>query len=454
MSDYDVDLFVIGAGSGGVRAARIASGKHGKKVAIAESRFYGGTCVNVGCVPKKLMTYLAAYNTSAQDAKGYGWDAPEQKLDWKAFINRKNDEIKRLNGIYDSLLTNAGVEIHWGHAEIINPHTVRINDKDITAERILIATGGKPFIPSISGAKEHGITSDDIFYIEEQPKSLVIAGVGYIGLEFASIFNDLGTDVHVIYRRDQILNEGFDGDVRNHLFEEMNKKGINFYPETTIENVEKKDDQIQVKLSSDQTLNCDQILFATGRSPNTDGLNLEKIGVQQDKKDAIIVNDEEQTSVPSIYAIGDVIDRVALTPVALAEGHALVDRLYDEQNKHVSYDNIPSAVFTSPNIGTVGLTEEQAKEKFGSDIDVYVSSFRSMRMILANNEERSIMKLIVQKSTDKVLGLHMIGAEAGEITQGFAVAMVSGATKSDFDRTIGIHPTAAEEFVTMREKNR
>lgn len=454
MNEYDVDLFVIGAGSGGVRAARIAAGKHGKKVAIAESRFYGGTCVNVGCVPKKLMTYLAGYNISTQDSKGYGWSASSQTLDWSAFIQRKDDEIKRLNGIYENLLANTGVEIHWGHAEIIDANTVRVNDKTITAERILIATGGKPFIPDIAGAKEHGITSDDIFYIEEQPESLVIAGVGYIGLEFASIFNDLGTDVHVIYRRDQILNEGFDGDVRNHLFEEMRKKGIHFHPETTINKVDKENENIEVKLSSGKTLECDQILFATGRSPNTDNLNLEKIGVQLNEKGAIIVNDEEQTSIPSIYAIGDVIDRVALTPVALAEGHALVDRLYDKQNRHVSYENIPSAVFTSPNIGTVGHTEEQAKEQFGDDIDVYVSSFRAMKMILADNEERSLMKLIVQCSTDKVVGVHMIGPEAGEITQGFAVAMIAGATKSDFDRTIGIHPTAAEEFVTMREKTR
>ncbi len=454
MSQYDVDLFVIGAGSGGVRAARIAAGKHSKRVGIAESRFYGGTCVNVGCVPKKLMTYVAGYNTSMRDSEGYGWQFDKPALDWKKFISRKNDEINRLNGIYETLLKNAGVDIHWGHAKIIDPHTVRVNETEITAERILIATGGTPFIPNIPGAKEYGITSDDIFYLEEQPKTLVIAGVGYIGLEFASIFNDLGTDVHVIFRRDNILNEGFDDDVRTHLFDEMRKKGIHFYPETTIQDVKKSDDTINVQLSSDQTLTCDQILFATGRSPNTEGLNLETLGIELNKSGAIIVNEEEQTTVPSIYAIGDVIDRVALTPVALAEGHALVDRLYDDQSRHVSYENIPSAVFTSPNIGTVGLTESQAKEKFGDDIDVYVSTFRAMKMILANNEERSLMKLIVQRSTDKVLGLHMVGAEAGEITQGFAVAMIAGATKADFDHTIGIHPTAAEEFVTMREKTR
>ncbi len=454
MSEYEVDLFVIGAGSGGVRAARIASGKHGKKVAIAESRFYGGTCVNVGCVPKKIMTFLASYNTAISDARGYGWDVDEPKLNWQTFINRKNAEIERLNGIYQNLLQNTGVETHWGHASILDPHTVRVNNKNISAERILIATGGKPFMPDIKGAQEHGITSDDIFYIKEQPKTLVITGVGYIGLEFASIFNDLGTDVHVIYRRDQILNEAFDKDVRDFLFNEMCKKGIHFHAETNITEVEKSGQNYTISLDKGDPLYANQVLFATGRTPNTNNLNLEKIGIQLNKQGAIIVNNEEQTNIPSIYAIGDVIDRVALTPVALAEGHALVDRLYDKQNRHISYENIPSAVFTSPNIATVGLTEEQAKEKFGDDIDVYVSSFRAMKMILAESQERSLMKLIVRRSTDKVIGLHMVGAEAGEITQGFAVAMISGATKADFDRTIGIHPTAAEEFVTMREKTR
>ena len=452
METYDVDLFVIGAGSGGVRAARIAA-SYGVKVAMAESTFYGGTCVNVGCVPKKLMTYVAGYESAMRDAQGYGWDVGERTLDWKKFISRKNDEINRLNGIYENMLKNAGVEIHWGAAKITGPNSVEVNEETIRAERILIATGGKIFIPDIEGAKEYGITSDDIFYLEEMPKRLVVAGVGFIGLEFAGIFNQLGAQVDVIYRRDKILNEGFDKDVRVFLHNEMCKKGINFHQETNITKVEKTDEGVRVHLDDGTSIDADQVLFATGRKPNTDGLGLDEVGVKMAKNGAVIVDKEEQTCVPSIYAVGDVIDRVALTPVALAEGHALVDRLYGDKNRCVSYDNIPSAVFSNPNVSHVGLTEDQAREKFGDDIDIYRSEFRAMKMILANSDERTLMKLIVQRSTDKVIGLHMVGSDAGEIVQGFATAMVAGATKSDFDRTIGIHPTSAEEFVTMRTKS-
>ncbi len=453
MSPYDVDLFVIGAGSGGVRAARIAA-SHGVKVAIAEKTFYGGTCVNVGCVPKKLMTFVADYASMMEDAAGYGWEIGERKLEWKTFISRKNDEINRLNGIYEKMLANAGVEIHWGTAQLAGSHGVRVGDKIITAERIIVATGGKVFIPNIEGAAEHGITSDDVFYLEEQPQTLVVAGVGYIGLEFAGIFKRLGSDVHVIYRRDKILNEAFDEDVRDFLEGEMTKKGINFHPKTNITKVEKKGKQFLVHLDNGEPILADQVLFATGRTPNTDGLNLEKVGVKTARGGAIAVNEEEQTNIPSIYAVGDVTDRFALTPVALAEGHALVDRLYGNKERHISYDNIPSAVFSDPNTSQVGLTEAQAREKFGDDIDIYTSQFRAMRMILAGREERTLMKLIVQRSTDLVIGLHMVGSEAGEIVQGFATAMIAGATKDDFDRTIGIHPTSAEEFVTMRTKTR
>ncbi len=449
---YDVDLFVIGAGSGGVRAARIAAG-HGVKVALAEERFYGGTCVNVGCVPKKLMTYLGGYESAMQDAKGYGWNIGERTLDWPKFINQKNDEIERLNGIYARMLENSGVEIHWGKATIIDPHTVQVNGKSITAERILIATGGKISVPDIKGAREHGITSDDIFYLKDKPQTLVVAGVGYIGLEFAGIFNQLGSDVHVIYRRDSILNEGFDGDVRTFLNQEMEKKGISFHPKTNISSVEKTGTGVTVHLDSGQSINADQALFATGRTPNITGLGLENVGVECDKKGAIIVNKDEQTNIPSIYAVGDVTDRVALTPVALAEGHALVDRLYAKGERYVSYENIPSAVFSNPNVSQVGLTEEQAQDQYPNEIDIYKSEFRAMKMILAKSEERTFMKLIVHNKTNKVLGLHMVGSEAGEIVQGFAVAIIAGATKDDFDRTIGIHPTSAEEFVTMRTKS-
>lgn len=448
---YDVDLFVIGAGSGGVRAARIAAG-HGVKVAMAENQFYGGTCVNVGCVPKKLMTYVAGYESSMRDAIGYGWNIGERSLDWAKFISNKNAEIERLNNIYERMLENSGVQIHWGTATIIDPHTVRVNEHDISAERILIATGGKISVPDIDGAREYGITSDDIFYLEEKPKTLIVAGVGYIGLEFAGIFNQLGTNVHIVYRRDIILNEGFDNEVRTFLHQEMTRKNIHFHPKTNILRVEKTSDGVCVHLDDGQVINADQILFATGRAPNTNNLGLENLGIKLNKKSAIIVNKNEQTNIESIYAVGDVTDRVALTPVALAEGHALVDRLYAKNNRYISYENIPSAIFSNPNVSQVGLTEEQAHAQYPDEIDIYKSEFRAMKMILANNEERTFMKLIVHSKTDKVIGLHMVGADAGEIVQGFATAIIAGATKADFDRTIGIHPTSAEEFVTMRTK--
>ncbi len=451
MSNYDVDLFVIGAGSGGVRAARVAAG-YGVKVAMAEKQFYGGTCVNIGCVPKKLMTYVAGYESAMRDASGYGWNVGERTLDWGKFIERKDAEIKRLNGIYESMLEKSGVAIHWGAASIIDPNTVRVNGKDITAERILVATGGKVAVPDIEGAREHGITSDDIFYLKEQPKRLVVAGVGFIGLEFAGIFNQLGSKVDVIYRRDKILNEGFDGDVREFLNAEMIKKGINFHPKTNIIKVDKNGSVYNVHLDNGEMIEADQVLFATGRAPNIDGLGLENIGVKLDNKSAIIVNENEQTNITSIYAVGDVTNRVALTPVALAEGHALVDRLYGDQSRHISYDNIPSAVFSNPNVSQVGLTEEQARAQYPDEIDIYKSEFRAMKMILADSDERTLMKLIVHSKTDKVLGLHMVGESAGEIVQGFATAIIAGASKADFDRTIGIHPTSAEEFVTMRTK--
>lgn len=453
MSNYDVDLFVIGAGSGGVRTARIAASL-GARVAIAEKRYYGGTCVNVGCVPKKLMTYLADYASSMQDAKGYGWDIGERTLDWRRFISLKNKEIERLNSIYESLLDNAGVTVHWGEARIESPNSVRVGDDIITAKHILIATGSKAKTPDIEGAKEHGITSDEIFYLKDKPKKLVVSGVGYIGLEFAGIFNRLDTEVHVIYRRNEILNESFDKDVRTFLHNEMSKKGVNFHPETNITKVEKTESGVRVFLDKGDFIDADEILFATGRSPNTDNLNLEKVGVELDKSGAIPINKDEQTSIPSIYALGDVTKHIDLTPVATARGQSLAERLYgNKKGNYISYDNIPSAIFSDPNVSQVGLTEQEAQEKHPDDIDIYKSEFKAMRMILAGSEERTLMKLIVQRSTDKVLGLHMIGESAGEIVQGFATAIIAGATKSDFDRTIGIHPTSAEELVTMRSTN-
>lgn len=452
MTKFDYDLFVIGAGSGGVRAARIAAG-YGVKVGIAEKNYYGGTCVNVGCVPKKLMTYVSSYATHMEDAAGYGWEIGARSLIWKTFISRKNKEIERLNGIYERMLKNAGVDILWGNAEILDAHTVRIQDRTVTAERILIATGGRAVKPDIEGAKEYGITSDDVFYLEEQPKRLVVVGVGYIGLEFAGIFNGLGSKVDVLFRKDKILNEGFDEDVRTFLQAEMTKKGIHFHSQTNVVRVEKIAQGLKIHLDNGQFLGADQILFATGRLPNIDDLRLPEVGVKTEQNGAIIVNQDEQTSIPSIYAVGDVTDRIALTPVALAEGHALVDRLYGRKNRHISYENIPSAVFSDPNVAQVGLTEAQARRKFGDDIDIYKADFRAMRMILAERDERTLMKLIVHRTSNKVLGVHMVGTDAGEIIQGFATALIAGATKADFDATIGIHPTAAEEFVTMRTKS-
>lgn len=451
MTKFDYDLFVIGAGSGGVRAARIAAG-YGVKVGIAEKNYYGGTCVNVGCVPKKLMTYVSSYAAHMDDAAGYGWEIGARNLIWQTFIKRKNQEIERLNGIYERMLKNAGVDILWGGAEILDAHSIRIQEHTYTAERILIATGGRAVKPDIEGAEEYGITSDDVFYLEEQPKRLVVVGVGYIGLEFAGIFNGLGSRVDVLFRKDKILNEGFDADVRTFLQAEMTKKGIHFHPQTNVTRVEKTVQGLKIHLDNGQLLEADQILFATGRLPNIDGLRLSEIGVKTAQNGAVIVNQDEQTSIPSIYAVGDVTDRVALTPVALAEGHALVDRLYGLKNRYISYENIPSAVFSDPNVAQVGLTEAQARRKFGDDIDIYKSDFRAMRMILAERDERTLMKLIVHRTSNKVLGVHMVGAEAGEIIQGFATALIAGATKADFDATIGIHPTAAEEFVTMRTK--
>lgn len=408
MSSYDVDLFVIGAGSGGVRAARIAAG-HGAKVAIAEKQYYGGTCVNVGCVPKKLMTYAAQYAVHIEDSAGYGWAVDTPQYQWSAFISNKNKEIERLNRIYQKMLNDADIKIYWGAATLIDPHTVSIEEEKITAKRILIATGGKAFLPDIPGAKEYGITSDDVFYLPKMPKRLVIVGVGYIGLEFAGIFNGLGNEVHVIYRRDKILNDGFDEDIRTFLHTQMSQKDIHFHAETTVQKIEEKKNTLHVLLSDGQTLKADQVLFATGRNPNIEGMGFETLGIKTNPKTgAIIVNKDEQTNIPSIYAVGDVTDRIALTPIALAEGHALADRLYGDKGNYISYENVPSAVFSDPPVSQVGLTESQARKKYGDQIDIYTSEFRAMRMILANRNEKTLMKLIVHRDTDKVLGLHMV----------------------------------------------
>ncbi|CAM4110204.1 glutathione-disulfide reductase [Bordetella muralis] len=445
---FDFDLYVIGAGSGGVRAARFAAG-FGARVAIAESRYLGGTCVNVGCVPKKLLVYGAHFHEDFEQASGFGWTVGEPGFDWATLIANKNREIERLNGIYRNLLVNSGVTLHEGHARLVDPHTVEINGQRHTAEHILVATGGWPQIPDIPG-KEHAITSNEAFFLPELPRRVVVVGGGYIAVEFASIFNGLGAQTTQLYRRDLFLR-GFDGSVREHLRDELIKKGLDLRFNADIARIDKRDDgTLSVTLKSGEIIETDCVFYATGRRPMLDNLGLENTGVTLNEDGFIAVDDEYRTSEPSILALGDVIGRVPLTPVALAEGMAVARRLFkpDEYRK-VDYDLIPTAVFSLPNIGTVGLTTEAALEA-GHRIKRFESRFRPMKLTLTGIQEKTLMKLVVDADTDRVLGCHMVGPDAGEIVQGLAVALKAGATKQVFDETIGIHPTAAEEFVTLR----
>ena len=447
MDKFDYDLFVIGAGSGGVRAARMAS-SFGAKVAITEDRYLGGTCVNVGCVPKKLLVYASHFSEDFENAKGFGWTLGASNFNWQELIKNKNTEIARLNGVYGKILDSAGVELIEGHAALIDAHTVAVNDKHYSAERILIATGGWPSIPDIPG-KEHIISSNEVFFLETLPEKIIIVGGGYIAVEFAGIFNGLGVDTTLLYRGPLFLR-GFDQDVRKFLAAEMQKKGITLKFENNIDAIEKIDGQLQATLTDKSTLLADQIMYATGRKPKTEGMGIETLGITLDKNAAIVVNDQYQTNIPSIYALGDVTNRINLTPVALAEGMFLARMLYHNESSPVEYENIPTCVFSQPNIGTVGLTEEAAKEKY-KQIDIYQSSFTPMKHTLSGDDEQTFMKLIVDKGSDLVVGVHMVGPDAGEIIQGIGIAMKAGAKKADFDKTIGIHPTTAEEFVTMRE---
>ncbi len=447
MDKFDYDLFVIGAGSGGVRAARMAS-SFGARVAITEDRYLGGTCVNVGCVPKKLLVYASHFSEDFENARGFGWKLGATDFNWQQLIKNKNIEIERLNGVYENILSGAGVELIDGHGTLVDEHTVAVNGKNYTAERILIATGGWPSIPDIPG-KEHVISSNEVFFLEKLPEKVVIAGGGYIAVEFAGIFNGLGVDTTLLYRGPLFLR-GFDQDVRKFLAEEMRKKGINLKFDTNIDSIEKTDNQLQATLTDGTILAADQILYATGRKPKTEGIGIESLGIKLDKAAAIVVNDEYQTNIPSIYAVGDVTNRVNLTPVALAEGMFLARRLYNNETAPVDYENIPTCVFSQPNIGTVGLTEEEARDKY-DQVEIYKSSFTPMKHTLSGDDEKTFMKLIVDKQSDLVIGVHMVGPEAGEIMQGIGIALKAGASKADFDKTIGIHPTTAEEFVTMRE---
>ncbi|MGB0467685.1 MAG: glutathione-disulfide reductase [Pontibacterium sp.] len=451
MADFDFDLFVIGAGSGGVRAGRMAAAM-GVKVAVAEDRHLGGTCVNVGCVPKKLFVYASHYAEDFENAAGFGWTSGSAQFDWPTLRDNKTKEIERLNGIYRNLLVNSGCQLIEGRATLVDEHRVAVGNQTYTAERILIAVGGWPNVPEFPGS-EHVISSNEVFYLDEFPKRALVVGGGYIAVEFAGIFAGLGAKTDLIYRGDMFLR-GFDNEVREFTAAEVAKKGVNLRFNSNITAIKKQaDGSLLATLTDGSTLETDAIMYATGRNPKVQGLGLEILGIEQAKNGAIVVNDEFQTSVPSVYAIGDVIDRVQLTPVALAEGMALVKNLYGGQSLKVDYDLIATAVFCQPNIGTVGLSEEQARERY-DQVDVYKSNFRAMKHTLSGSDEKTFMKMLVDRDTDKVLGVHMVGPDAGEIIQGIAVALKAGATKAVFDSTIGIHPTAAEEFVTMREPAR
>jgi len=452
MSQYDFDLFVIGAGSGGVRASRMAAG-FGARVAVAEELYLGGTCVNVGCVPKKLFAYAAHFAEDFSDAQGYGWNLSGTGFDWKQLVENKNTEITRLNGIYHNLLTSAGVTLVHGRAQLLDSHTVAVGDKRFSAERILIATGGWPFIPAFPG-REHVISSNEVFFLDELPRRCLVVGGGYIAIEFASIFHGLGCDTSLVYRGEQFLR-GFDQGVRDHMVVTLQNKGLNLQFNADVAQVDKQaDGSLRVTLKNGDTLETDLVLYATGRRPKLDGLGLENTDVSLDDKGFIRVDDDYQTTDPAIFAVGDVTNTIQLTPVALAEGMALARRLYrPEEYRPVDYADIATAVFCIPNIATLGLTEEQARAQ-GHKLDIYESRFRPMRNTLAGNQEQSFMKLLVDQQSDRVLGIHMIGPDAGEIIQGLAVAVKAGATKAVFDATLGIHPTAAEEFVTMRTPTR
>ena len=448
MTQYDYDLFIVGAGSGGVRAANMAAAQ-GVRVAIAEQRNLGGTCVNLGCVPKKLLVYASQFRDEFESAAGFGWTVGKSTFNWTRLIANKNREIERLHAVYRNRLQKSGVSIITGRAQVLDAHTVAVDGTEYSSERILIATGGWPFVPDIPG-KQHIVTSNDMFFLEQLPKRIIIVGGGYIAVEFASILHGLGVDTTICHRGHKLLH-GFDEDIRDFLAHEMIRKGINILFNTDIEAIESAGDCFAARLIDGSKVSTDLVMYATGRTPNSTGFGLEKLGIELDDEGAIKVNDDYQTNVPSIYALGDVTNRVNLTPVAIAEGMALVNKLYVNQPRPVDYDNIPTAVFSQPTIGTVGLTEAQAREKY-PDIDIYKTSFTPMKNTLSGIDEKTLMKMIVVRSTDRVVGMHMVGTDAPEIIQGMAVAIRAGATKAVFDSTIGIHPTAAEEFVTLRVK--
>ena len=449
MTTYDFDLITLGAGSGGVRASRLA-GSYGAKVAVIEELREGGTCVRRGCVPKKLMVYGSHVPEEMHDAAGYGWSVEGLSHDWPAMIAAKNKELDRLHGIYVRLLENAGCTRIHGRGTVVDAHTVDVGGRRLTAERILIAVGGWPTLPDGIPGIEHAITSNEALVLPQRPERVVVVGSGYIALEFAAIFNAFGSLTHLLFRADKALR-GFDEDVRDVITEEMKKKGVVIHARTLPDRIEKTASGLRVHLNDGSVIEADQVMYATGRAPNTAGLGLEQSGVKLDWNGAVVVDEWSCSSVPSIYAVGDVTHRLALTPVAIMEGRAFAETTYNNNPMLAYHEYVASAVFSQPPIASVGLPEHLAREHCGA-VDVYVAGFRPMKYTLTENTERGMQKLIVDRASQRVVGAHMVGVDAPEIIQGIAIAVKMGATKADFDATVGIHPTAAEEFVTMREK--
>jgi len=450
MTDHDVDLFVIGAGSGGVRAARIAA-SYGARVMIAEEYRVGGTCVIRGCVPKKLLVYASRFADEFEDAAGYGWSVGKPKFDWASLIANKDREIARLEAAYTTTLERYNVEIVKSRAVLEDAHTVRLaSGARIRAETILIATGARPHHGTPIAGGEHVISSNEAFHLKKLPERILIQGGAYIALEFAGIFNGLGSEVTLVYRGEKILR-GFDEDVREHLTRELELRGIKVITRKIVKAVEKVDHGFDVALSDNEQIMVDLAMFATGRRPNVEGLGLETAGVKISERSGIMVDVYSKTSVPNVYAVGDVTDRVNLTPVAIREGHAFADTVFGDKPTKVDHSNVPTAVFSEPEVGVIGLTEAQAVKKLGK-VDIYKASFRPMKATLSGRDTRVFMKLVVDGNTDKIVGCHIIGPDAAELIQVVGIAVTMGATKADFDATMAVHPTAAEELVTMREK--
>jgi len=445
-SKFEYDLIVIGAGSGGVRAARVAAG-HGAKVAVIEEERPGGTCVLRGCIPKKLLVYASEFKKQIFDSRGFGWEVKDFSHNWNNLNLSLKKELDRLSEVYKSILSNSGCKLINGAASLVGNHEVEVNNKIIQSKKILLATGGVPYVPEIDGLRKYAITSNEALKLSNLPKTIVIMGSGYIAIEFACIFSGFGSKVHLIYRADLPL-KGFDSEIRKNLEIELQKKGINLYPNSKILSVKEKDKLI-ITLNDNNKITADQILAATGRIPNVKKLNLENVGIDLSPENSVIVDKNSRTNINSVYAIGDVTNKINLTPVALGEGHAFADREYGNILRYFEYDNVPYAVFSQPPVSAVGLTQEEALN-LGYELDIYSSNFKPLKNTLSESEERSFMKLVVDKSTRVVLGAHMLGSDAPEIMQSIAIAVKAKLKKEDFDLTVGIHPSAAEEFVTMR----